>query len=71
MTADIAKGIAVVLMIQVHLTELFAIPEWYEGVAGKLSLFLGGPPAAPVFMFLMGFFCLSGKCEKMPPETGS
>ncbi|MBW7847421.1 MAG: DUF1624 domain-containing protein [Bacteroidales bacterium] len=70
MTADIAKGIAVVLMIQVHLTELFAIPEWYEGVAGKLSLFLGGPPAAPVFMFLMGFFAFQGNVKKCLLKRG-
>lgn len=55
-TADVAKGIAVLLMIQVHLTELFAIPSWYDGIYGKISLFLGGAPAAPVFMFFMGVY---------------
>lgn len=53
---DILKGIAVLLMIQVHLTELFAQEAFYNSIAGKVSLFLGGVPAAPLFMILMGFF---------------
>jgi uncharacterized membrane protein len=53
---DLLKGIAVVLMIQVHLTELFARPAFFDSVAGKVSLFLGGPAAAPVFMAVMGYF---------------
>lgn len=44
------------LMVQVHLTELFAVPDFYTSLAGKISLFLGGPPAAPAFMAVMGFF---------------
>lgn len=58
---DILKGIAVVLMIQVHLIENFASPEVYESWVGKISLFLGGPPAAPVFMAVMGFFIAFSK----------
>jgi uncharacterized membrane protein len=53
---DLLKGIAVLLMIQVHLMELFAKQELYDGFLGKVSLFLGGPPAAPVFMAVMGYF---------------
>ena len=53
---DLLKGVAVVLMIQVHLTELFAIPVWINSMAGAWSLFLGGPLAAPLFMAVMGFF---------------
>lgn len=53
---DVLKGLAVVLMIQVHLTELFAVPLWLSGKAGQWSLFLGGPPAAPLFMAVMGYF---------------
>lgn len=44
------------LMIQVHIMELFADPLIYSSWIGKVSLFLGGPPAAPVFMAVMGFF---------------
>lgn len=54
--ADLLKGIAVLLMIQVHLTELFATPEFYQSLYGKISLLLGGVPAAPLFMVVMGFF---------------
>lgn len=43
-------------MIQVHLTELFARPEIFHSFLGRISLFLGGPPAAPVFMVVMGIF---------------
>ena len=53
---DLIKGVAVILMVQVHLTELFATPDFYASLAGKVSLFLGGPPAAPAFMAVMGFF---------------
>jgi len=57
-TADLLKGIAVILMIQVHLTELFALQEIYDGTFGRISLFLGGPPAAPLFMLVMGYFAV-------------
>lgn len=53
---DVLKGLAVVLMIQVHLTELFAVPLWFNSKAGQWSLFLGGSPAAPLFMVVMGYF---------------
>ncbi len=68
---DILKGIAVVLMIQVHLMENFASPEVYASWLGKISLFLGGPPAAPVFMALMGFFiAFSGKSFRVNITRG-
>lgn len=61
-TADLLKGIAVLLMIQVHIMELFAKQEIFDSTFGKVSLFLGGPPAAPVFMAVMGYFIFnSGK----------
>lgn len=60
-TADLLKGLAVVFMIQVHLVELFAKPEIYTSWIGKISLFLGGPPAAPVFMLVMGYFIARSK----------
>lgn len=55
-TADLAKGIAVLCMIQVHLMELFAQQNIFLGTFGKISLFLGGPVVAPVFMAIMGYF---------------
>jgi hypothetical protein len=60
-TADLMKGFAVLMMIQVHLMELFAKPEISQSLLGKISLFLGGPPAAPLFMAVMGFFLAASK----------
>lgn len=54
-TPDLLKGLAVVLMIQVHIMELFAQQDLYDSLIGKISLFLGGVPAAPVFMTVMGY----------------
>ena len=49
---DIARGLAVIFMILIHTTEYY----WDENcfVFGKIANFLGSPPAAPVFMFLLG-----------------
>ncbi len=55
-TADVLKGLAVLFMIQVHITEVFADTSIYDSWIGRVSLFLGGPPAAPVFMTVMGYF---------------
>lgn len=54
--ADLLKGIAVLLMVQVHVMEQFASPAVIESWLGKISLFLGGPACAPVFLILMGYF---------------
>lgn len=56
LTADLLKGMAVILMVQVHILELFATQELYDSSLGSVLLFLGGPPAAPVFMIVMGYF---------------
>ena len=55
-TADLLKGFAVLFMIQVHIMEQFATPDTYSSIVGKISMFLGGPPCAPVFMAVMGYF---------------
>lgn len=55
-TSDLLKGFAVLCMIQVHLMELFAKQEIFDSNLGSISLFLGGPPAAPVFMAVMGYY---------------
>ncbi len=55
-TADILKGIAILLMIQVHLVEVFASHELEASDIGKFFMFLGGPPVAPLFMVLFGYF---------------
>lgn len=58
---DSVKGLAVLLMIQVHLMELFAKEEIFNGSLGLVSLFFGGIPAAPVFMGIMGYFLAFGQ----------
>ena len=55
-TPDLLKGVSILLMIQVHLMELFARPDISSSWMGKISLFLGGTPAAPLFMMIMGYF---------------
>lgn len=54
--ADLVKGIAVLLMIQVHIIELFATVSIFESDYGRFFLFLGGPFVAPVFLFVFGYF---------------
>ena len=64
-TPDLLKGIAVLLMIQVHIIELFATNQISESIIGKLLLFLGGPLVAPVFAFFLGYFLMkSNKSAK-------
>ena len=53
---DILKGLAILFMIQVHITELFLDVPGRESVFGKISLFIGGPLTAAVFMIVMGYF---------------
>jgi uncharacterized membrane protein len=55
-TADLLKGFAVLFMIQVHIMEQFASPDTFNSMFGKISMFLGGPPCAPVFLAVMGYF---------------
>jgi uncharacterized membrane protein len=51
---DIARGLAVFFMILVHVQMTFAQENLEDSVFGCIIDFLGGIPAAPVFMFLMG-----------------
>jgi uncharacterized membrane protein len=43
-------------MMQVHILELFATETIRVSHAGKILMFFGGPPVAPVFMIILGFF---------------
>jgi len=54
--ADLLKGIAAFFMVQIHITELFIDNAGRESLPGQISLFLGGPFAAVVFMLVMGYF---------------
>ena len=51
---DLARGLAVVFMILVHVLRHWGDPSTWVTPIGTVISNLGGPPAAPVFMFLMG-----------------
>jgi uncharacterized membrane protein len=51
---DLARGLAVLFMIGVHVLFHWGAPETWTTPIGQVIGFLGGPTAAPVFMFLMG-----------------
>jgi uncharacterized membrane protein len=51
---DLARGLAIVFMIGVHVLFHWGAPETWTSPIGQVISFLGGPTAAPVFMFLMG-----------------
>ena len=51
---DLARGLAVVFMIGVHVLWHWGAPDTWTSPIGHVISFLGGPTAAPVFMFLMG-----------------
>lgn len=63
-TFDLLKGIAVLLMIQVHIIELFAANSISTSQVGKVLMFLGGAPVAPIFAFVLGYFLASSKRSK-------
>ena len=51
---DLARGLAIVFMIGVHVLWHWGAPDTWRSPVGQVISFLGGPTAAPVFMFLMG-----------------
>lgn len=59
---DLARGLAVIFMIAVHVLMVYSNNTVKESPFGIIIEFMGGPPAAPVFMFLMGLsFVYSSK----------
>lgn len=62
---DLARGLAVFFMIAVHVLEVYANKEVTSSVFGEVVGFLGGPPAAPVFMMLMGLSFAYSKKKDM------
>lgn len=65
--ADLLKGFAAFFMIQIHITELFIDNAGRVSLPGQISLFLGGPFAAVVFMAVMGYFL--AKNRKTPIQN--
>jgi surface polysaccharide O-acyltransferase-like enzyme len=51
---DLARGLAVLFMIFVHVLWHWGAPDTWTSPIGYVISFLGGPTAAPTFMFLMG-----------------
>jgi surface polysaccharide O-acyltransferase-like enzyme len=51
---DLARGLAVLFMICVHVLWHWGAPATWTTPIGYVISFLGGPTAAPTFMFLMG-----------------
>lgn len=51
---DLARGLAVLFMIGVHVLWHWGAPDTWTSPIGQVISLLGGPTAAPVFMFLMG-----------------
>jgi uncharacterized membrane protein len=51
---DLARGLAIVFMIGVHVLWHWGAPDTWTTPIGQVISLLGGPTAAPVFMFLMG-----------------
>lgn len=58
---DLLKGLAILFMIQVHIMELFMDSAAQQTIVGKVSLFLGGPFTAMVFMIVMGYFVAASR----------
>jgi uncharacterized membrane protein len=51
---DLARGLAVLFMIGVHVLWHWGAPDTWTSPIGQVISLAGGPTAAPVFMFLMG-----------------
>lgn len=65
-TFDFVRGLAVFFMIIVHILMVYSKVEVQDSLFGWVIDFLGGPPAAPVFMFSMGvFYMLSSKSDSL------
>lgn len=51
---DLARGLAIIFMAMVHVLGEMSSPLVNDSLFGAVVTFLGGPPAAPVFVFLLG-----------------
>lgn len=51
---DIAKGLAIIFMVIVHVNEVYQSEEFSGGLYERFIEFIGSPPAAPIFMLLLG-----------------
>ncbi len=51
---DLARGLALLFMVMVHVLGLYGTPALNRSLFAAAIRLLGGPPSAPVLMFLMG-----------------
>lgn len=51
---DIAKGLAILFMVIVHVNEVYQSADFEAGLYERIIEFIGSPPAAPIFMLLLG-----------------
>ncbi|MBN2391763.1 MAG: DUF1624 domain-containing protein [Anaerolineae bacterium] len=54
LSLDLARGLGALGMVAVHVLIRYGSYAANQSVYGAVVRFLGGPPAAPVFLFLMG-----------------
>ncbi|WP_281715661.1 heparan-alpha-glucosaminide N-acetyltransferase domain-containing protein [Alteromonas sp. CyTr2] len=55
-TFDVAKGVAVLLMVMIHVLDFYGLPEVRFSAFGSTVKFALGWPAASMFVFIMGIF---------------
>lgn len=61
---DVAKGVAVLLMIMIHVLDFYGLPEVRFGAFGATLKFAVGWPAASMFVFIMGLLvAYTGKTD--------
>ena len=58
---DLLRGLAIIFMVLVHVMNIYGDLNASSGAKHAIVDFLGGPPAAPVFMVVMGFFFMYKK----------
>lgn len=51
---DLAKGLAIIFMVLVHTNEYYQSLSIEGGFYNRVVEFLGSPPAAPIFMIILG-----------------
>ncbi|AXT40301.1 DUF1624 domain-containing protein [Alteromonas sp. BL110] len=56
LTFDVAKGVAVLLMIMIHVLDFYGLDEVRFSTFGNTIKFALGWPAASMFVFIMGIF---------------
>ncbi len=64
---DIARFFAIVFMVLSHVQLMYGSEAFIESSLGYFFDVLAGPPAAPVFMVLMGFFAVYTKKTQVKP----